>query len=195
MSARSATDNDSPTYFIDEGSHKFRTELPNFIDDLGLNVYGHSLYAHIKRRAGDGDNGRCTAGPRGMAKACKMSLGTAAKARQVLLDLGLIRSGVEVVRRTTGGGRYEVLTAADIWPANFTFYERLKRKQPKPLTHDTRSAAARAHLVCSLLEKGYEVVRHRPQAKGANPELWQIKDARAHLAAFLSDGVYYHRRA
>ena len=142
MSAHPAAVYDLPTYFIDEGSHKFRTELPNLVDDLGLNIYAHSLYAHVKRRAGD--SGKSTAGLRSMAKACGMSPGSAAKARQELLDLGLIRRRIEIVRHETGGGRYEVLTAADIWPANFTFYERLKRRQLKPLTAETRAAAARA---------------------------------------------------
>lgn len=170
MSAHPAAVYDLPTYFIDEGSHKFRTELPNLGDDLGLNIYAHRLYAHVKRRAGD--SGKSTAGLRSMAKACGMSPGSAAKACQELLDLGLIRRRIEIVRHETGGGRYEVPTAADIWPANFTFYERLKRRQLKPLTAETRAAAARAHLVCFLVEKGHEVVRHRSEAKGASPELW-----------------------
>lgn len=182
-----ATDSNIPTYFIDEGSHKFRTELPNLIDDLGLSVYAHRLYTHVKRRAGADDNGSCTAGLRGMAKSCGMSLGMAAKARQELLDLGLIRFRVEIVRHKDGGGRYEVLTVADVWPANFTFYAR--REQLKPFASDeARAAAARAHLICFLLERGHQVVRHRPAAKGASLELWDVEEARAFLATFLSDG-------
>ena len=189
MSARAvaATDNDIPTYFIDEGSHKYRTELPNLIDDLSLSVYAHRLYTHIKRRAGEGEKGFCTAGLRGMAKSCGMSLGMAAKARQELLDLGLVRFHVEIVRHKDGGGRYEVLTVSDVWPANFTFYAR--REQLKPFTSDeTRAAAARAHLICFLLERGHQVVRHRPAAKGASPEFWGLEEARSLLASFLSDG-------
>lgn len=182
-----ATDNDIPTYFIDEGSHKFRTELPNLIDDLGLSVYAHRLYTHIKRRAGADDNGSCTAGLRGMAKSCGMSLGMAAKARQELLDLGLIRFRVEIMRHKDGGGRYEVLTVADVWPANFTFYAR--REQLKAFASDeARAAAARAHLICFLLERGHQVVKHRPKVKGAPPEIWGLEEARAYLATFLSDG-------
>lgn len=189
MSARAvaATDNDTPTYFIDEGSHKYRTELPNLIDDLGLSVYAHRLYTHIKRRAGEGEKGACTAGLRGMAKSCGMSLGMAAKARQELLDLGLVRFHVEIVRHKDGGGRYEVLTVSDVWSANFTFYAR--REQLKPFASDeARAAAARAHLICFLLERGHQVVRHRPAAKGASPEFWGLEEARALLASFLSDG-------
>jgi hypothetical protein len=189
MSTRpaAATDNDTPTYFIDEGSHKFRTELPNLIDDLGLSVYAHRLYTHIKRRAGEGEKGACTAGLRGMAKSCGMSLGMAAKARQELLDLGLIRFHVEIVRHKNGGGRYEVLTAANVWPANFTFYAR--RELLKPFASDeARAAAARAHLICFLLERGHRVVRRRPAAKGASPEFWGLEEARGYLATFLSDG-------
>lgn len=191
MSARAAaaTDNGLSTYIIDEGSHNFRTELPNLIDDLGLSVYAHRLYTHIKRRAGADDKGACTAGLRGMAKSCGMSLGMAAKARQELLDFGLIRLRVEIVRHKDGGGRFEVLTVADIWPANFTFYAR--REQLKPFVSDeARAAAARAHLICLLLERGHQVVRRRPAAKGASPEFWGLEEARAHLATFLSDGVH-----
>jgi hypothetical protein len=116
-----------------------------------------------------------------------MSLGMAAKARQELLDLGLVRFNVEIVRHKDGGGRYEVLTIADVWPANFTFYAR--REQLKPFASDeSRATAARAHLICFLLERGHQVVRHRPVVKGASPEIWGLEEARALLASFLSDG-------
>lgn len=188
MKLQPAADNDTPTYFIDEGSHKFRTELPNLIDDLGLSIFAHRLYAHIKRRAGEGDEGACTAGLRSMAKACGMSLGKASDARWELLDLGLIRARKETRR---DGGFYEVLIVADIWSANFTFYKRRKWGQLTPFAMaEGQAAAARAHVACFLVECGLEVVRRRPEGKGEPAEMWTLEDARAHLATFLSDGVH-----
>jgi len=191
--AYSAPNNDLSTYFIDEGSHQFSTELPNLIDDLGLSVYTHRLYVHVKRRAGAEESGKCTAGLRSMAKCCGMSLGLASRARRELLDLGLIRCREEIVRYKWGGGRYEVLTIADVWPANFIFYEGQKHGRLNPFTSDyMRVEAARAHLICDLVEKGCRVVKHRPSPqamkKGEPLRFWDLENARAHLATFLSDG-------
>lgn len=75
---------------IDAGDlRRYRTELPNIIDDMGLSVYAFRLYAHIKRVAGAGD-GRCFQSTRRMAEICCMSVGTARKAKVELVNAGLI---------------------------------------------------------------------------------------------------------
>jgi hypothetical protein len=114
----------------DEGDlRKYRIELPNLLDDLALSVYAFRLYAHIKRRAGAAPRGVCNEGLRGMARHCKMSLGTAAKARQELLDKKLIRVRVEIVAGTGRAGRFEIITVVDIWATNFERFDPKKNKK------------------------------------------------------------------
>ena len=119
MSARPSAA-DAHARIVDESDlRKYRTELPNLIDDLSLSPYAQRLYSHIKRRAGASDGGECKAGLRGMARHCDMSLGKASAARKELLDRGLIR----VERKSAKeGGFYDSITIVDIWPANFAFY-------------------------------------------------------------------------
>ena len=41
----------------ERGSHHFRVEVPNMVDDMGLSVFAVRLYLRLKRVAGD--SGRC----------------------------------------------------------------------------------------------------------------------------------------
>lgn len=51
--------------------HYYRIEIPNCIDDAGLDPYEFRVYSHIKRIAGDG--GHCFRSHKNMALHCKMS--------------------------------------------------------------------------------------------------------------------------
>jgi hypothetical protein len=149
---------DLPARINDESDlRKYRTELPNIIDDLSLSVHAQRLYSHIKRRAGAGDGGECTAGLRGMARHCRMSLGKASQARKELLDRGLIRSRKE----TNRDGKFEVVTIVDIWPANFAFYDSLVRGT-LVARGDEITRAADAFLASYLLSDGVHIVNTPP---------------------------------
>jgi len=127
---------------------KWRTELPNLIDDIGLSLPAFRLYVHLKRRAG-GDSSTVE-GLRPMAKHCGMSVNTVRKARQELVDRGLVTTG-EIV---TDRGRFERITLLDLWEINFQYFaERRRQKQAggggrgvssadTPLCHETEGGVS-----------------------------------------------------
>jgi hypothetical protein len=96
--------------------HHYRIELPNLIDDMELSVYAFRLYAHLKRRAGD--DGVCYEGTRGIAAACRMSVGQVTKAKAELVAAGVIERSSKSVR----GGQVDSITMVDLWPQNFRAY-------------------------------------------------------------------------
>lgn len=99
---------------IDAGDlRKYRTEIPNMVDDMGLSVYAFRLYAHLKRVAGQ--DGVCYQGKRKIAEVCNMSAGMVTKAKRELVDAGLIviDAGNAAERRP------DHITIVDIWRKNF----------------------------------------------------------------------------
>lgn len=96
---------------------KYRTELPNLIDDLDLSPSAYRLYGHYKRRAGAA-GGECTEGLRGIAKHCKMSINTVRKGRDELLERKLI----ETRQVLDVKGNHEHISMVNIWPENFRRY-------------------------------------------------------------------------
>ncbi len=115
-------------------SRKFRTEIPNIVDDADLSVCAFRLYVHIKRRAGDG--GVCTEGLRGMASACGMAIGTTQKARTELLMKNFI-AVKEVIEKGRHGGKFEHITIVNLWGKNFEHFTALKRSDGGVLPDDT----------------------------------------------------------
>ena len=102
---------------IDNGDlRKYRTEIPNLIDDMDLSVYAFRLYVHLKRVAGD--SGKCWQGKRTLADACKMSAGMVTKAKRELVDAGLI----EVEAGDALAGQPDTITICDVWGQNFVRY-------------------------------------------------------------------------
>lgn len=115
---------DGEVVVVEEGDlRKYRIELPNLIDDLGLSPYACRLYLHIKRRAGARSDGYCEEGYRRMAKICRMSLTTVSRARQELEDAKLI----EIERQASGRPHPERIRIVDIWTENFERYSGKKR--------------------------------------------------------------------
>lgn len=103
---------------IDEGDlRKYRTELPNMIDDLNLSPFAYRLYGHYKRRAG-ANGGECTEGLRGLARSCRMSINSVRGARDELAALKLIkrRPAIDAL------GVRDYVSIVDIWAANFAKY-------------------------------------------------------------------------
>ena len=97
----------------DSDLRKYRIELPNIIDDLGLNPYEGRLYMHYKRVCG-ANGGTCTEGTRGTARRSKMSAGQVSKARDGLAGRGLIAK-IE-------SGQYVHVKIVDIWELNFAYF-------------------------------------------------------------------------
>jgi hypothetical protein len=93
---------------------KFRTEIPNIVDDLGLDPHERALYVHYKRACG-GNDCEWIESVRITAQRTKMSIGQASQARNRLVERGLIQT----IRKGNDGTAIRVI---NIWDLNNTFY-------------------------------------------------------------------------
>lgn len=103
--------------------HRYRTEIPNIIDEMDLSVYAFRLYVRLKRVTGD--SGKCYYSTRQLAEQCKMSVGSVSNAKQELLEKDLIR-----VERDGEWDR-DNITITDMWPANFAYFAREMKDAPR----------------------------------------------------------------
>jgi len=98
---------------------KYRIELPNLIDDYDMSVYAFRLYVHIKRVAG-ANGGSCHQGTRTLARVCHMSTGQIVKAKQELIEKGLVTHSTI----KTNGGETDDLAPVDLWQENYNTYSK-----------------------------------------------------------------------
>lgn len=107
---------DSKQHIVDNSDlRKWRTELPNLYDDMGLDPYEFRLLAHYKRV------GNCTENVETTAEKIKMSTG---KVSQVRASLWKKWKLISLGRNKFGGFTVKV---KDIWEKNFAHYS-AKRK-------------------------------------------------------------------
>jgi hypothetical protein len=92
-----------------------RTQIPNIVDDLGLDPYERALYVHYKRVCGENQGAYCYEATRTTAGKVKMSTGQVSSARKSLTERGLI-----IVQAET---RPVVVTIVNIWEINTAFYK------------------------------------------------------------------------
>jgi Helix-turn-helix domain len=109
----------------DESSnHKYRTELPNLIFELGLSPTAFCLYSAIKRCAGD--VGICTRSTTNLAKLANMSPRTLQRTLPELLEINkfIKKSLVNLTPRISDCGDQDTneLTINDIWPENAQYF-------------------------------------------------------------------------
>lgn len=128
-------------HITDSGDlRKYRTELPNLIDDYGLSVYAFRLYVHMKRVCGE--NGACWQSTKTLAEHCKMSAGMVSNAKTELSEKGLIN--IENVKDDKGGYDFHRITIVDIWAENFKHYTntppRSSDEQPRSCSEQPRSS-------------------------------------------------------
>ena len=97
---------------------KYRIEIPNSVDDLGLDPYTVRLYMHLKRVAGP--DGECWQSAETIANHCKMSTGQVSKSKQILKENDLIT--ITEVEHEKPGRPYHLITIRDIWLHNFRKY-------------------------------------------------------------------------
>lgn len=92
-----------------------RTQIPNIVDDLGLDPYERALYVHYKRVCGENQGAYCFEATRTTAGKVKMSTGQVSLARKSLAERGLIIVQAE--------SRPVVVTVVNIWEINTSFYK------------------------------------------------------------------------
>ena len=114
----------------DSNLRKWRIELPNLIDDLGLDPYERTLYVHYKRRCGAND-GECFETVRTTASTTRMSIGKVVKGRRSLAKRGLITATEGAPDRKGKKGTPVKIHIVDIWRLNFIYFSVDKRKRPE----------------------------------------------------------------
>lgn len=92
-----------------------RTQIPNIVDDLGLDPYERALYVHYKRVCGENQGAYCYEATRTTAGKVKMSAAQVSVSRRVLAERGLI-----IVQAET---RPVVVVVVNIWEINTAFYK------------------------------------------------------------------------
>ncbi len=155
---------------------KWRTELPNLYDDLGLDPYEFRLVAHYKRV------GNCTESVRTTALKCGMSAAQVTIKRRSLAEKGII--AVTEVRAGT------IVKVVDVWPVNFEVYsqrlfkwtdgESLRKYVAEAMAKAVRSPGSRKQRLGG--KQSVQVVNERaPGERGVqdvNTRVYQVNQRR-----------------
>lgn len=101
---------------VEDSLHNFRTELPNIIFEMGLDVYEFTTYAHLKRAAGD--RGGCWKSSRTLCKEIGISHPKFIEIKKSLQSKNLIR--IEKRVHEHGGAMTDYITIVDLWSMNMS---------------------------------------------------------------------------
>lgn len=91
----------------------YRTQIPNIVDDIGLDPFERSLYVHYVRVCGNAGS-YCYETVKTTAQKLKMSDGQVSESRKNLAQKGLI---------LVQPGRPVIVTIVDIWDLNRAYYQ------------------------------------------------------------------------
>lgn len=113
--------------------HKYRTELPNIIFELGLTADHIGVYSLLKRIAGD--SGSCFSSNTKLGEKLKMTAKTFANFKDDLEKPFDMLGGLSLIesqeRNTPEKGRQsDLVTITDIWPINMQFMANLYKTPP-----------------------------------------------------------------
>jgi len=111
----------------DESSnHKYRTELPNIIYEIGLTPNLIGVYSALKRAAGD--NGQCTKSEKTLASKLFISKNTLHVLISKLCEINpfIGKPLIVLTHRFSEYGDKDTnaITITDIWPENYAFFSR-----------------------------------------------------------------------
>jgi hypothetical protein len=122
---------------INQDRRRYRTEIPNLVDDMDLSLQAYRLYGHIKRVAGD--TGEFYEGTRKTAAACNMAHGSITPAKRELVANGLI---VVMVPGNPKECRPDRIRVVDIWTSNLAVYQaRSQYEQVENTKHEAPNSA------------------------------------------------------
>ena len=96
------------------GLHHFRTEIPNIVFEMKLDIYELSTYCHLKRTAGDKRS--CWKSTKTLCEEIGISLPKLIEVKKSLVSRGLIR--IEKRKHENGGSLTDLVTIIDVWPLN-----------------------------------------------------------------------------
>lgn len=122
---------DSDTFQVEDLSslHKYRTELPNIILDMGLDPYEFTLYSHLKRIAGD--KGNAEASNKYLAKVSCMSIDKVKKVKKILVERNLIKTTIR--QNKDKSFKPTLIQIIDWWPQNFEYFKFKKKERENKL--------------------------------------------------------------
>jgi hypothetical protein len=131
---------------------KYRTEVPNIVDDMDISVYAFRLYVHIKRV------GTCWQSTRTLAEKCKMSVGKISDAKKELESAGLI-----TIKRSKSTTESDTLYVVDIWGKNFAHFSDDNDRSPHERTCSPHERTCSPHeRTCSPHEPKKEPFKNKP---------------------------------
>ncbi len=119
-------------------NHKYRTELPNIIYEIGLTPNLIGVYSALKRAAGD--NGQCTKSEKTLSKQLNITKKTLHGLITQLCEVNPIlkKSLVNCTNRFSECGDKDTnsITITDIWPENYSYFSgdsggRVKNTPPR----------------------------------------------------------------
>lgn len=99
----------------------YRTQIPNIIDDLGLDPFERALYVHYKRTCGENPDGYSNETTETISGKLRMSTGQVSNARKSLITRGLI------IATST---RPVVVKIVNIWELNRIYYQAERESRP-----------------------------------------------------------------
>lgn len=123
---------DNVTVHDQSSLHRYRTEIPNIIMDMGLDTYELSLYLHLKRIAGD--NGKCWMSIKSLSAISKISVRKIQYLKSQLVIKKLI--SIKIREKKDGSLETDLIEIVDIWPKNFEFFKE------KGITPESRGGGA-----------------------------------------------------
>ena len=112
--------------------HRYRTEMPNILLDIGLDAYELTLYLHIKRIAGD--KGKCFVSNDSLAGKTKICRAKIITLKTCLQKKGLIK--IIPKKRKDGGDAPPDIEIIDLWPQNFEHFKKIKEVKRGSTTCD-----------------------------------------------------------
>jgi hypothetical protein len=155
---------------------KYRTEIPNIVDDLGLSVYAYRLYGHIRRVAGE--TGECFQSTPTLAKACGMSAGKISDAKKELAKPRSELGGLPLIRISKRDQPPGVLTrkgdsirVTDIWAANHAAFSKRARGSVHEMNDNVHHMSEYVH--------GTGYYRSPPEIKKEQEERTHEEEGRA----------------
>ncbi len=159
----------------DESSnHKYRTELPNLIYEIGLTPALIGVYSALKRAAGD--NGQCTKSEKTLSNKLFISKKTLHGLIVQLCEVNsfLGKSLIILTNRFSEHGDKDTnaITIVDIWPENYSFFtkESVGRvNSTLPSVNITQPRVESAQGVGQNLPKGRVNFTHKEEPFKKNP--------------------------
>lgn len=118
--------------------HKFRTEIPNIVLDIGLTIYEKILYLELKRIAGD--SGKCFMSNSNLAKKCGMSARHLIRCKKSLSVPRKELNGKALIviqeqkNPHTGGESTSLISITCVWEENFKSFCKAVTTSHTPMT-------------------------------------------------------------